>query len=236
MDNNEIFFTCDTNLDWDTHKQLSLVTFKRFFKVCLLATVLLAIISACAFFLKALSGTICLIMFVFVFVMLFFGYLYSKGSEIQQGRQKVTYGKDVVDRHIVFSNKIYVTSSCDLERSFEYALIERLYETNENYILVMTHNVALVVSKYGLKGSGDVDFKDFIFEKCYELKKRKFIKIDKAKKYYNCLTIVALFLSIVVLMLYFYLKTPENWRELGRNPQYSSSQQPTSENTSNSSK
>lgn len=232
MDKQDIFFTCETNLDWDTYKQLNLINYKKAVKYSLTSIILLTLVSAAAFIFNFLSAAYCCLLFLFVFLLIFINIKYKKNCELEQGRQKVSFGKDVVDRKYVFSNKIYVTSSCDLERSFEYALVERLYETKESYILVLSHNMAMVINKIDLKGTEGLDFKKFILDKCYEVKKRKFIKIDKSQKNFTRLTVLAFFISVVVLMLFFFKKTPENWRELGRNPQYSSSQQGTTQDSS----
>ncbi len=235
MEERKIYFTCETKVDWDTYKELDKIKYRKVNRLQLFLIFLAVVVSAVAFFTKILSLSYCLLLFGCSVIALFTNVLITKTSDRLQGQQKVKYGKDVIDYHIELGDRIYVSSSCEPDRTYEYALVEKVYETKENVILVMPFGVTLMLLKANIKSDCNLDFKQFIFDKCYSLKKLKFKKVKDGKKKFGYLVFLWFFVSIVVLMFYFYLKTPENWRELGRNPKYSSSQQSTSDNSSVSS-
>ena len=193
-----------------------------------LFSIALAVIGAAlGFFAKILSLSYCLCLFFCFFISLFTNFIITKNSNQLQGQQKVKYGKDVIDCSIELGDRIYVSSACELERTYDYALVEKVYETKENFILVFPFGLTLVLLKANIKSKCDLVFKEFIFDKCYSLKKFKFTKLKDGKKKFAYIIFTWFLVSVVTLMLYFFLKTPENWRELGRNPQFSSSQQST---------
>ena len=227
MEEKKIYFTCETNIDWDTYKEIEKIKYRKFKVIFMSFSLPFVLIAALGFYTKTLSFMICFAFFFIVYLGLMAKYVMNKRSIKLHGQQKVKYGKDVINTRVEFGDKIYVYSSTDLDRSYEYALIENAYETKDNIILSMTHEVMIVLPKANIKTNDSTDFYQFIFDKCYSLKKAKFKKLKDEKKKFNRVILLYFFLSVVVLMLYFFQITPENWRELGRNPQFSSSQQST---------
>lgn len=223
----KVYFSAETKIDWDTYKEIDQIRYKKMNVIGFICIILLSLLSAYMFVIKALSLTTCIVIFEFAVFLLLIGIILKKQSVIKHGQQKIIYSKDIMTEKIEFSDKIYVQSDCQLDRSFDYALIEKLYESENYYILMMPFNVALLVDKSTLKGQAGVEFRHFIFDKCYSVKEPLFKKVKNGQKNFKGLTILTFFVAIVVLMLYFFQITPENWRELGRNPQYSSSQQST---------
>ncbi len=232
----QVYFSSKTKIDWDSYREMNYIRYKRINILCLFLIVFICISAAALFIIKGLDATICTVYFCCAFFMVFIGAVLKKQSVTMHGQQKIKYGKDVIEHEIEFSDRIYIRSSCDIDRSYDYSLIEKLYETENYYLLVMPYGVTILVDKHTLKGLDGVEFRHFIFDKCYSLKEPLFKKVKDGRKMLKGLTVLAFFIAVVVLMLYFFQITPENWRELGRNPQYSSSQQSTSENISNSSK
>ena len=230
-----IYFSAKTNIDWDTYKEMNYIKYKRMNILYLCFLPILCFLAGVLFLSKTINLTSCLLYFSLAFFMMLFGFIVKKQSLLMHGQQKVKYGKDVIKQEIEFSDRIFIKSSCDLDRVYEYSLIEMVYEAPNNYLLVMPYGVTIAVDKSSLRGSDGADFCSFIFDKCYSIKKPKFKRLKNGEKTWKRLTVVAFLIAIVVLMLYFFRITPENWRELGRNPRYSSSFQSTSGNSSNTS-
>ncbi len=231
----KVYFTSEVKIDWDTHKELNFMKYKIMNGLLLVWLLFSAVLSAYLFFVKYLTLFNCIMLFSVALFMAIAGVNLKKQPEIMQGRQKVRLGKDVVEQRIEFSDKINIYLTVDYGRSYDYALVERVFETKNNYYLMLPYGLAIVVNKGTLTGIEGIDFKQFIFDKCYSIKKSKLKKLKDGQKTLNRLLAIAFLLSVVVLMLFFFQQTPENWRKLGRNPKYSSSQQATSDNTSVSS-
>ena len=228
----KVYFSCDTKIDWDTYKELELIEHR---KLTVRFTVFLAVqaLGAAVLFLsKALDLSFCILSFVVSFFVWGLLLVIKKRTSILQGRQKVQFGKDVIDAHVEFGDKIYISSSADMDRAYDYALVEKLYETQNSVILEFNYGVKLTVEKRNIRCVDGADFIESILNKCNCLKKDRFIKLKNREKTLKIMIGISFLISFIVLMLFFFLKTPENWRELGRNPQYSSSQQSTSDNSS----
>ena len=228
----KVYFSCDTKIDWDTYKELELIEHR---KLTVRFTVFLAVqaLGAAVLFLsKALDLSFCILSFVVSFFVWGLLLVIKKRTSILQGRQKVQFGKDVIDAHVEFGDKIYISSSADMDRTYDYALVEKLYETQNSVILEFNYGVKLTVEKRNIRCVDGADFIGSILNKCNCLKKDRFIKLKNREKTLKIMIGISFLISFIVLMLFFFLKTPENWRELGRNPQYSSSQQATSDNSS----
>ncbi len=232
----KVYFTCDTKVDWDTYKELDSIKYRKLNRLSFVVLIAFAALTGLLFWMEELNLTFCILSFCCSFIFLYSFVMVRKISDKMQGQQRIRYGKDVIDCRIEFSDKIYVFSSCDQDRSYEYALVEKVYETQNSVIIVMTYGVTLTVDKLSVRCQDGTDFKQFIFDKCYSLKKRRFIKLKNGQKKLKSITVLSFLLSVVILMLFFFQQTPENWRELGRNPLYSSSQQSTSDINSDLSK
>lgn len=229
----KVYFSCDTKIDWDTYNELELIEHRKLSVWFLLLLAVQAVGAAVLFLTKTLDLTFCILSFLASFLVWGLLLVTKKRTSILQGRQKVQYGKDIIDTHVEFGDKIYVSSSADMDRSYDYALVEKVYETPNSVILELNYGVKLTVEKRNVRCVEGADFIGFILNKCNCLKKDRAIKLKNKEKVLKAMIGFSFLISFVVLMLFFFLKTPENWRELGRNPQFSSSQQSTSDNSSN---
>ena len=228
MENERIvFYSSKTQFDRDTFRELNKIAYRRNNIVVSIGLVFIALLCGFAFYVKALSLVLCLVLFFISSFLCVIKFKLKKHVENQHTKLRLEYKKDMVEQVIEFSDKIYVTSNGEIERSYDYSLVEKLYETSDAYFLVFPGNAILTVSKSNFKSNIQSEFRHFIYEKCYSVKEPIFKKLKNNEKTYNRLVAVSFLLSIIVLMLYFFQITPENWRELGRNPQFSSSQQST---------
>lgn len=109
----------------------------------------------------------------------------------------VSQGTDTITYKVYFGEKITAETDQHNPVEYDFSSITSVKETNLFYLLGLKYNIYIILQK-DIKGDlGNVDFIEYIFNKCTNIKKKKVQKVMNAKKtniiYLCCFTALFLF-------------------------------------------
>lgn len=148
---------------------------------------------------KTMLGAAAWILFVVAF--LFFGT--QKKIKDDYKRIVLGEGKESIIFTTYFGEKLFAETDQHAPVEFDYSAIISIKETNYFYLLGFKYRSYLIISKDVKSNHGNVDFVEYIFNKCPNIKKKKIKKVMNKKR--ECIIYLCLFVLLFLFHLIMFL-------------------------------
>ena len=198
--NKQYDFSSTVSMGENEHKDFSNVTYSRT-ATCLLVFLIISAIFTIPqqFFMQETKGTLLGFSAWMLFLTGYMFFITQKRVKDGYKRIVVSQGKDVVSYKIHFGEKIVTETDQHAAVEYDYAAIVSLKETNLFYLLGLKYNLYLILQKDIKSNLENIDFTEYIFNKCPNIKKKKVRKVVNKKK--TCIIYVCAFFVLFLFNL-----------------------------------